>query len=297
MLFRSILLISLLKGINVLKKIDYKEIISILMIMAGALIAAFSVACILLPNDAIDYGTAGIAIIVSKLTGLNLSLCVLIIFMPFLIIGGFTLGKRFLIKAVFGSAAYMIGLEVFERVPFVLNTEHFIAVAFGGAILGAGLSLILRLGGCIDGSEILATMIVKKLNEKRGANVSMTGILIAFNACVYIAAFLLINRNSALLSLLVYVVATTIIDHFTDRFEAIKQVTIITKNPEPIIKWIKNDMKKTCTVMNSSGAVAGENKTVICYVTYFELQKIREAVKLLEENSFVTVSTIDEIIR
>ena len=191
MLFRSILLVSLLKGINVLKKIDYKEIISILMIMAGALIAAFSVACILLPNDAIDYGTAGIAIIVSKLTG----------------------------------------------------------------------------------------------------------ILIAFNACVYIAAFLLINRNSALLSLLVYVVATTIIDHFTDRFEAIKQVTIITKNPEPIIKWIKNDMKKTCTVMNSSGAVAGENKTVICYVTYFELQKIREAVKLLEENSFVTVSTIDEIIR
>ena len=296
MLFRSILLISLLKGINVLKKIDYKEIISILMIMAGALIAAFSVACILLPNDAIDYGTAGIAIIVSKLTGLNLSLCVLIIFMPFLIIGGFTLGKRFLIKAVFGSAAYMIGLEVFERVPFVLNTEHFIAVAFGGAILGAGLSLILRLGGCIDGSEILANIVVKLISDKSGKNYSMMPILIIFNAAVYATVFFLIDRNSALLSLLVYVVATLIIDRFTDRFEAIKQVTIITKDESNLITAIKDKLKKTCTIINSKGAIAGENKTLICYVNYFELQKLRDIIQK-NKGTFSTVSTIDEIIK
>ena len=34
--------------------------------------ASFSVALILLPNDAIDYGTAGVAIIISKLTGFEL---------------------------------------------------------------------------------------------------------------------------------------------------------------------------------------------------------------------------------
>ena len=58
-----------------------------LMIIVGAILASFSVACILLPNDAIDYGTAGIAIIISKLTGYNLSLCVLRVFLPFLIAG------------------------------------------------------------------------------------------------------------------------------------------------------------------------------------------------------------------
>ena len=63
---------------------NFKELFSYLAIIAGALIASFSVACILLPNDAIDYGTAGIAIIISKLTGYNLSLCVLIVFLPFL---------------------------------------------------------------------------------------------------------------------------------------------------------------------------------------------------------------------
>ena len=278
-----------------MKKNGFEFILSLIMILFGAFMAAFSVACILLPNDAIDYGTAGIAIIVSKLTGLNLSLSVLIILLPFLIIGGWKMGRRFFIKTCVGSVGYMAGLAIFEAIPFELNTEHFIAVVFGGAILGAGLSIILRFGGCIDGSEILANLIVSKLSEKKGKNMSMTGILLVFNGCVYMAVFLLINRNSALLSLLVYIVATAVIDHFTDRFEAIKQVTIITKDHEKIVRWIRKDMKKTCTIMESSGAVSGGNKTIICYVTYFELQKFREYIKSLGDNTFISVSTVDEI--
>ena len=272
------------------------ELLSYILIIAGALLASFSVVCILLPNDAIDYGTAGIAIIISKLTGFNLSACVFLVFAPFMIAGFLILGKKFGLKALAGSLVYTAGLTLFEKIPFELNTEHFLAVAFGGAILGAGLSLILRHGGCIDGSEIFANIIVKKLSDKTGKNFSMTYILIGFNACVYIAAFFLINRNSALLSLLVYVIATAMIDHFTDRFEAIKQVTIITKEPDELVKAIKERLNKTCTIMNSYGAIAGENRTLICYVNYFELQKMRE---IITENkgTFSTVSTIDEILR
>ncbi len=273
-----------------------QSMMSFIMISLGAVLASFSVACILLPNDAIDYGTAGIAIIISKLTGYNLSLCVLVVFLPFLIGGLLLLGKRFFLRAAVGSVVYMIGLEYFERIPFELNVEHYLAVVFGGAILGAGLSLILRFGGCIDGSEILANIIVSKLSKITKKNYSMTGILIIFNICVYIAVFLLINQESALMSLLVYVVATAIIDHFTDRFEAIKQVTVITQNPTEMIRRIREDMDKTVTVMDSYGAIAGQNKTLICYVTYFELQKLREILADFEGKAFITVSTIDEII-
>ena len=273
-----------------------KEIFSYVMIMIGALMAAFSVACILLPNDAIDYGTAGVAIIISKMTGFPLSPCALIVFLPFILGGFLLLGRRFSIKALFGAIIYTVGLDIFEEIPFVLNTEHFLAVAFGGAILGLGLSLILRHGGCIDGSEIFANIIIKKLSDNTGRNFSMSGILIGFNACVYLAAFILINRNAALLSLLVYVVATAVIDHFTDHFEAIKQVTIITKEPDKLVAAIKKKLNKTCTIMDSYGAIAGENKTLICYVNYFELQKMKE---IIAENkgTFSTVSTIDEILR
>ncbi|SDA48778.1 Uncharacterized membrane-anchored protein YitT, contains DUF161 and DUF2179 domains [Lachnospiraceae bacterium G11] len=269
---------------------------SYVLIVVGALLASFSVACILIPNDAIDYGTAGIAIIVSKLTGFNLSLCVFFIFLPFLIFGFIILGKRFGIKAALGSLVYTVGLEVFEEVSFEINTEHFLAVVFGGAILGLGLALILRHDGCIDGSEIFANIIIKKISDKTGKNFSMSYLLIGFNACVYIAAFLLINRNSALLSLLVYVIATAIIDHFTDHFEAIKQVTIITKEPDELVKAIKTELNKTCTMMDSYGAISGENKTLICYINYFELSKMKEIISR-NKGTFSTVTTIDEILR
>ncbi len=273
-----------------------EELFSCLMIGLGAMMASFSVICILIPNDAIDYGTAGISIIINKLTGFNLSLCVGVIFLPFLIAGTLVLGRRFGFKALLGTAVYTIGLALFEKIPFELNTEHFLAVVFGGAILGAGLALILKNGGCIDGSEIFANIIVKKASEKLGKDFSLTYILIVFNACVYTAVFLLINRNAALLSLLVYVIATSIINHFTDHFEAIKQVTIITKEPEDIVLAIREELNKTCTIVDSYGAISGENKTLICYVNYFEMQKMKDILSA-HDGTFSTVSTIDEILR
>ena len=271
-------------------------IVSYLAIILGAILASFSVACILLPNDAIDYGTAGIAIIISKLTGYNLSLCVFLVFLPFLIAGIFFLGKKFFVRVFVGFVVYTIGLAYFEKIPFELNTEHFLAVAFGGAILGIGLSLILRNGGCIDGSEIFANIIVNKIFNKTGKDYSISYILIGFNVVVYIAVFILINRDSAMLSFLVYVIATAIIDHFTDHFDAIKQVTIITKDPNAIVRQIKEELNKTCTILNSSGVIAGENKTLICYVNYFELQRMKTIISQ-NKGTFSTVSTIEEILR
>ena len=90
---------------------------SVFLIIIGALLASFSVACILLPNDAIDYGTAGIGIIINKLTGFNLSLCVILVFIPFVIGGFIVLGWKFGLKAIIGSVAYTVGLEV-------LPSEH-----------------------------------------------------------------------------------------------------------------------------------------------------------------------------
>ena len=162
--------------------------------------------------------------------------------------------------------------------------------------MGFGLSIILRSGGCIDGSEILANIILKKITDKTGKNYSMMPILIAFNSVVYLAVFILIDRNAALLSLLVYVVASLVIDRYTDHFEAIKQVTIITKDEDLLINAIKSDLNKTCTIIESKGAIAGENKTLICYVNYFELQKLRDIIQK-NKGTFSTVQTIDEIIR
>ncbi len=282
-------------GRRILTREIKQEIKSVIFIIIGALMAAFSVACILIPNDAIDYGTAGIGIIISQLTGFNLAICIFLVFAPFLFFSYFALGLEFFLKALVGSFVYTVGIQLFEKVPFELNTEHFIAVAFGGAILGAGLSIILKNGGCIDGSEIFANILIDKIYQKKGKEYSMSLILVLFNVFVYLLVFIFIDENKALMSLLVFIVASTVINHFTDHFEAVKQVTIITKDPEGIIKDITDKLHKTCTVIESSGAISGENKTLICYVNYFELDKIKHIIAS-HEGSFSTVSTIDEII-
>ncbi len=282
-------------GRKILTREIKQEIKSVLFIIIGALMAAFSVACILIPNDAIDYGTAGIGIIISQLTGFNLAICIFSVFAPFLFFSYFALGLEFFLKALVGSFVYTVGIQLFEKVPFELDTEHFIAVAFGGAILGAGLSIILKNGGCIDGSEIFANILIDKIYQKKGKEYSMSLILVLFNVFVYLLVFIFIDENKALMSLLVFIVASTVINHFTDHFEAVKQVTIITKDPEGIIKDITDKLHKTCTVIESSGAISGENKTLICYVNYFELDKIKHIIAS-HEGSFSTVSTIDEII-
>ena len=88
------------------KWFSWSDFVSYLLIAVGALMASFSVVCILIPNDAIDYGTAGIAIVINKLTGINLSLCVAMIFLPFLVAGFIVLGKKFGLKAILGSFFY-----------------------------------------------------------------------------------------------------------------------------------------------------------------------------------------------
>ncbi|MBP5624827.1 MAG: YitT family protein, partial [Lachnospiraceae bacterium] len=92
-----------------------KKILSMVWITLGALMASFSVAALLLPNDAIDYGTAGIAIIISKLTGFNLSICVACVVTPFLILGFIRMGLDFIVRAGWGSLVYTLGLSWFEE--------------------------------------------------------------------------------------------------------------------------------------------------------------------------------------
>lgn len=120
-----------------------------------------------------------------------------------------------------------------------IHTEHYLSVAFGGILLGIELAIILKSSGCIDGSEIMASIIANKLYESTNKNYSMTILLIPFNIIVYILTFFVIGHDAAMQNLLVYIVATLVIDSITNRFEAIKEITIITKDYKPIVNSIK----------------------------------------------------------
>ena len=137
----------------------FKEhLFPVIMIIVGAACAAFSIECFLIPNTILDGGVTGVSMMINYLTGIRLSILVIVINIPFFFVGCKALGKRFLLRAVIAMAAFSGFLEVCKLIPTVTSSE-LLAVVFGGVLLGVGVGTVLRHGGCLDGTEI-AVMLV-----------------------------------------------------------------------------------------------------------------------------------------
>ena len=133
------------------KKPKIRIIMDFIMLAAGAAIAAFAIEEFLVPCTILDGGVIGIGIMVNNLTHIPLSILTIVFNVPFLIIGSRKLGLTFIVKSGFAMVMFSIFLEVFA--PWVNATDQYLlAVCFGGVILGAGVGLVIRFGGCLDGT-------------------------------------------------------------------------------------------------------------------------------------------------
>ncbi|MEP6775910.1 MAG: YitT family protein, partial [Chloroflexota bacterium] len=80
-------------------------------------------------------------------------------------------------------------------------------VVIGGAILGIGIGLIIKYGGCIDGTEILGVII----NRRTGITVSQ--VVLICNVFVFASAGLVFEDwHAPILSLITYFVVVKIMD-------------------------------------------------------------------------------------
>ena len=129
-------------------------------ITVGAVIAAFALEEFLVPFTILDGGVVGISMIISQLSGLPLGILTIALNVPFMILGFKRLGIRFLIKAIYAMVVFSVFLGVFEDMKAVTEQE-ILVVVFGGVLLGIGVGLILRHGGCLDGTEIVSMFLSK----------------------------------------------------------------------------------------------------------------------------------------
>mgnify|MGYP000898884830 CR=1 FL=1 len=114
-----------------------EQLFPVIMIIVGAACAAFSIECFLIPNTILDGGVTGVSMMINYLTGIRLSILVIVINIPFFFVGYKALGKRFLLRAVIAMAAFSGFLEVCKLIPTVTSSE-LLAVVFGGVLLGTG---------------------------------------------------------------------------------------------------------------------------------------------------------------
>lgn len=269
----------------------FKEhLFPVIMIIVGAACAAFSIECFLIPNTILDGGVTGVSMMINYLTGIRLSILVIVLNIPFFFVGCKALGKRFLLRAVIAMAAFSGFLEVCKLIPTVTSSE-LLAVVFGGVLLGVGVGTVLRHGGCLDCTEIAAMLLSKNVSASTGQ------IIFMINIFIYITAGILFGWDRAMLSLLTYFITFKLIDIVQEGMEQAKAAMIITDHAADIADTIYQQLGRTCTFISAEGLVSGSTKTVLyCVITRVEVNQLKRIISEADVSAFVTISEVSEII-
>src|SRR6185503_7955256 len=116
----------------------------IVFISLGILSATFGLKGFLIPNNFIDGGATGIALLIRQLTGAKLGLMLVLINIPFLLLGLGVIGKNFAIKAALAIAGLALLTALIDFKP--VTDDKLLVAVFGGFFLGAGIGLTIRAG-------------------------------------------------------------------------------------------------------------------------------------------------------
>ncbi len=260
-----------------------------IMLFIGAVIAAVGLEIFLIPNHIIDGGIVGISILASILTTIPLGVFTFVLNIPFLFIGYKQIGKTFVISSLFAITVFSIFTEVLHPIPGLTN-DILLATIFGGIVLGIGVGLILRYGGSLDGTEIIAIILSK------GSLFSIGQIVMGFNVVIFTSAALVLGWDRALYSMLAYFVAHKAIDIVIEGFDEVKAVMIICDNGDEIASAINDRLGRGVTIMEGQGGFSRDKKMILySVVTRLEISKLRSIVDEKDENAFVTINDVSDV--
>ena len=275
--------------IKKIKNNRLKTILSYILIILGAMLAAYSLDTFLIPNNILDGGVTGISIIISKVFSIPMSLLVILINIPFIYIGYRNLGKSFLLRTIISMLTFSLSLSFFESFHEVTD-EILLATIFGGVLLGIGVGLVIRLGACVDGTESVALVISKK------TSLSVGQIVMIFNFIIYSIAALTFGIDRALYSVLTYFITYKVIDLVSEGLEQAKAALIVTEKGTDMANEIYKRLGRTVTKINGSGLLSGEKEVMYCVLTRIEVFELKKIANEMDESAFITILDVSDII-
>lgn len=287
--YKKFVIIILGDKVKRVKNNTVQIILNLIIISIGCMIAALAIECFLIPNTILDGGITGISIIIHKVFKIPLSLLVIILNIPFVYIGYKNLGKHFVIRTVYSMIVFSVFLDYFKNIQSFTN-EMLLATVFGGGLLGIGVGLVIRFGGCVDGTESVAIVISKKFNFSVGQ------IVLIFNLIVFTIAGFIFGFDRAMYSLLTYIITFKVIDFVAEGIDEAKAAMIITDKGTKLSDEIYNRLGRTTTTLRGKGLISGEKAVLYCVLTRMELFELKRIVEEMDESAFVTINDISDII-
>lgn len=261
----------------------------IIMVSLGAIIMALGLELFLVPNQIMDGGIVGVSIITAHLLNLPLGIFIFILNLPFIYLGYKQIGKTFALSTGLGiTVLSATTLALHSLHPFTKDT--LLATVFGGMILGIGVGIVIRYGGSLDGTEILAIL----FNSKTPFSVGE--IIMFFNIAIFTVAGFIFTWEQAMYSILAYYIAYKMIDIVIQGLEESKSVYIISDEIDEIGQTIMDRLGRGVTFLHGEGAYTGNDKKVIfTVITRLEESKLKSIVAEIDDNAFLAIGNIAEV--
>lgn len=259
-------------------------------ITIGAIIAAFGLDMFLVPNAILDGGVIGLSIIAAELTNVSMSIFLILFNLPFLYIGYKRMGMKFTLRTLYGVIILSVTTAYFHHFDRVTD-DLFLATIIGAVILGTGVGLVIRAGGALDGTEIIAILVSKK------RTVSVGQIVMIMNLFIFLlAALLVFSWETAMYSIITYFIAFKMIDVVVEGMEELKSVTIISDVPEEIAEALLKQLGRGMTYIQGQGVFSSEPKKIIyTIVSRIELSTLRSVVDDIDPNALVAIENVADV--
>jgi uncharacterized membrane-anchored protein YitT (DUF2179 family) len=284
---------AVVKEVSVIQRYIIRETKNYLLLFVGILAAGFGLMGFLIPKGFIDGGIMGVSLIAAKTTGFNLSILIILINLPFIVLGYKTFGKNFSFKT--SLAILLLSLAV-AIIPYpVVTVDNILVAVFGGFFVGMGIGFAVRGGGVLDGTEILSIFISRKLNTTIG------DIIFIINVFIFSAAAILISVDAALYSMVTYFVASKTIDFIIEGFEEYIGVTIVSPKYDEIRETIINKLGKGVTIIKGEKGYRNQEETnieikiVYTVITRLEISKLYAEVERIDAKAFVIMESVKDI--
>jgi len=271
-------------------KTDLKrEVKRYIFLFIGSIFAALGLEVFLVPNNIIDGGIIGISIISSHLTKWPLGIFVVVLNLPFLVFGYKQIGKTFVFSSLF-SIILLSLLTFFFHHRAVVTNDVLLAAVFGGIVLGIGVGLIIRSSGSLDGTEMVAIVMSKKIPFSVGE------IVMFFNLFILSSAGLVFGWDRAMYSLLAYFIAFKTIDITIEGLDEDKAAIIISDHPDEIADAIMARLGRGVTYMEGKGGFSKDKKVILySVITRLEVAKLKAIIHEKDPQAFLTISDVYEV--
>jgi len=262
----------------------------IIMNIIGGMIAAYGLESVLIPNSVSDGGITGISIVGSQLTGVPLGVFLGILNLPFVYLGYKQIGKSFAILSVTGIASLSIGTLIMHRVPTIIDGDTLLVTVVGGIILGLGMGLSLRNGGALDGIDMLAVLLSRKLPF------GTSDLILFLNVFVFIVVSTVFGLQGAVLSAIAYFIASKVIHIVEEGLSGAKTFKIITSVPDVMVETVRDRLGRSATLNQIQGAYSKEcYYEITCVINRLEERKMKEIINQVDPEAFVVVYEVSEV--